>query len=115
MLRYILGDHKEMSLKARQIIDNQVVNVPIEVLCEVVYVLSKVYNIERAEISAAINNFFENTESEIYQRDAVLKGIMLYSEKNLDFVDCILAGYKIVAGAEIYTFDQKLVNLLNQL
>jgi predicted nucleic-acid-binding protein len=33
VLRYLLNDHEEYSPKARQIIENETVEVPIEVLC----------------------------------------------------------------------------------
>jgi predicted nucleic-acid-binding protein len=49
VLRYILNDHKDLSPKAKEIIDNEVIEIPIEVLCEVVYVLSGVYRIGRTD------------------------------------------------------------------
>jgi predicted nucleic-acid-binding protein len=45
-------------------------------------------------------------------RGAVLKGLELFSENKLDFVDCLLAGYSMIERAEVYTFDQKLQKLL---
>jgi predicted nucleic-acid-binding protein len=45
ILRYLLNDHDELSLQARQIIDEQEVEVPIEVLCEVVFVLLKLFKL----------------------------------------------------------------------
>ena len=47
LLRYVLNDHIELSPKARETIDQNVVEVPIEVLSEVVYVLSGHYEIDR--------------------------------------------------------------------
>ena len=46
-LRYLLGDHAELSPKAKEIIEQNTVEVPIEILCEVVYVLKGHYKIER--------------------------------------------------------------------
>jgi len=45
ILRYLL--------KAADIIESQEVNAPIEVICEVVYVLLKVYQIPKQEISGS--------------------------------------------------------------
>jgi predicted nucleic-acid-binding protein len=42
VLRYVLNDHAVLSLKAKEIIDNHVVEVPVEVICEVVYVLKMI-------------------------------------------------------------------------
>jgi predicted nucleic acid-binding protein len=39
VLRYLLDDHVELSAKAQEILEQQVVTLPMEVACEVVYVL----------------------------------------------------------------------------
>jgi len=36
----------------------------------------------------------------------------VYGERSLDFVDCVLYGYHVARGAEIATFDKKLLNLM---
>jgi predicted nucleic-acid-binding protein len=58
MLRYVLNDNEELSPKAKEIIDNNTVEVPIEVLCEVIYVLSGHYGTGRQDISAGLLRFF---------------------------------------------------------
>lgn len=50
VLRYILNDHEELSAKATDIIENRSVTLPMEAACEVVYVLQKVYKVERKQI-----------------------------------------------------------------
>jgi len=112
VLRYILGDHAELSPKARSIIDEQIVVVPLEVLCEVVHVLSRVYEVNRKDIGSELRVFMENTRCELPHRGVVLKGLELFAENNLDFVDCLLAGYGSVEEAVILTFDRKLQKLL---
>ena len=39
-------------------------------------------------------------------------GIKTYTERNLDFPDCILYAYNQIKGYEIRTFDKKLQRLL---
>jgi predicted nucleic-acid-binding protein len=112
VLRYILNDHKYLSPKAKEIIDNEVIEIPIEVLCEVVYVLSGIYRIGRTEIRDALRAFFETTKCALPHRAAVLKALDYYTEKNVDFVDSMLAGYAASEGASVKTFDQKLQKLL---
>jgi len=46
ILRYILDDHPELSTTAATIIEQQTVTLPIEVACEVVFVLQKVYAVD---------------------------------------------------------------------
>ena len=112
ILRYMLEDHEEHSPAARKIIDENDVEVPIEVLCEVVFVLHKVYSIERKKISAELLDFFANTGCNMHHKDAVLYGIKIFANNKLDFVDCILAGYKQIYDYKIYTFDKKLNKIM---
>ena len=55
-LRYLLGDHPEMSPKAKEIILAGA-QTTVEVLAEDVYVLKCVYKTERHEIVETIGNF----------------------------------------------------------
>ena len=112
ILRYILEDHTELSPKAKKLIDENTVETPIEVLCEVAYVLTRIYGIARKEISDTLLDFYENTNCILPHREAVIRGIEYFGEKNLDFVDCILAGYYEIENTPIHTFDTKLEKLL---
>ena len=112
VLRYVLNDHPELSSKAREIIDRNIVEVPIEVLCEVVYVLAGYYGIDRKSISTELQRFFEQTQCVLFHREAILRGLEYFGQKSLDFVDCVLAGYAEVENDEIFTFDDKLKNLI---
>ena len=112
ILRYILEDHTELSPKAKKLIDENIVETPIETLCEVVYVLTRVYGINRKEIADTLLDFYENTNCILLHREAIIKGIKYFGENSLDFVDCILAGYYEIENSIIHTFDSKLERLL---
>jgi len=43
------------------------------------------------------------------------KALEFFAASNLDFVDCLLAGYNAVAGAQVHTFDKKLENFIARL
>ena len=110
ILRYLLGDHPEMSPKAKEIILAGA-QTTVEVLAEVVYVLKGVYKTERHEIAETIGNFL--LEVSVPHKAAVAYSCKLYGETKLDFVDCVLAGYHFTEGADILTFDRKLNILIN--
>jgi len=112
ILRYILNDHAELSSKAKDLINENIVETPIEVICEVVYVLTQTYGIARKDIADTLLDFYENTNCILPHREAVIRGIKYFGEKNLDFVDCILAGYHEAENITIHTFDAKLEKLL---
>ena len=55
VLRYLMDDHEELSSKATEIIEYQSVMLPIEVACEIVYVLQKVYCVEKSKIQEQLS------------------------------------------------------------
>ena len=113
ILRYFLDDDEELSPKAAEIIEQNNLTIPNEVFAEIVYVLEKVYKIERKEISNTLIEFlyYENVNS--YDLELIKTALDLYARRSLDFVDTILYSYKEVKNYEIFTFDKKLSNLLN--
>ncbi len=50
IVRYVLRDHEEMYAKAKTLLEEQEIFIPLEVVAEVVYVLEKVYRTERTDI-----------------------------------------------------------------
>ena len=60
ILRFILNDNESLSQKARKIVLEKDCQVSYEVIAEVVYVLSGVYEIGRTGISNAISTFLPN-------------------------------------------------------
>jgi predicted nucleic acid-binding protein len=108
ILRYILEDHAERSPLAKKIITENIVETPIEVLCEVVYVLARTYRINRKEIADTLLEFFQSVNTVLPHREAVIKGIEYFGTNSLDFVDCVLAGYAKAEKDDIYTFDNRL-------
>ena len=111
ILRYLLKDNEEMKEKAKSYLIAGNVTVTLEVVAEVVYVLRKVYSMERQIVSAMVKNFAELVNCA--ESDVLLLAVDTYATKNLDFVDCVLYAYNKIDGFEIATFDKKLLRLLN--
>ncbi len=110
ILRYLLNDNEEMASEAEKAIKSQTALITIEVIAEVVYVLKRVYAIDKAEIKESVLGFLSETEVE--EREVLVLGLEIYAEQNLDFVDCILYAYRCVKKYDILTFDKKLKKLL---
>ena len=115
VLRYILNDHTELSLRAKDIIEQNVVEIPIEVLCEVVYVLTGHYKVERQIVSKELGRFIEQTHCILPHQEVVLQALKYFSKNSLDFVDCVLAGYAKIEKDKIHTFDDKLQKLIKEI
>jgi predicted nucleic-acid-binding protein len=108
VLRYLLDDHPELSAKAAEIIEHQTVMLPLEVACEVVYVLQKVYVVDRRDIQQQLSQLLAERLVEIEKTDIFLSALEFYSTSMLDFVDALLWSYHTVERHEIFTFDHKL-------
>jgi predicted nucleic-acid-binding protein len=55
VLRYVLNDHPELSKRAAEILEHQDIVLLSEVICEVVYVLQKVYRVAREQIQIKLS------------------------------------------------------------
>lgn len=110
ILRYLLNDNEQMADEAEKMIKEGSAFITIEIIAEVVYVLKRVYSIERDTIKSSLFHFLKEVQSN--EMDVIRLGLNTYSETNLDFVDCILYAYHKVKGYEIKTFDKKLKRLL---
>ena len=106
IIRYIINDDETMAQKAEEAINTRTLFVLPEVFAEVVYVLTKVYGIERTDVADSmleLLGFVSTTAPFVMQ-----KAFECYRESRLDFVDCILAAYAVSDGKEILSFDKKL-------
>lgn len=108
ILRYILDDHAELSPKAADILEQQSVTLPMEAACEVVYVLQKVYSVDRKTIQQQMTDLLNEALVTMDKPDVFLKALEYYSTSRLDFVDTLLCAYHTVEQQEIFTFDKKL-------
>ncbi|MBQ7067974.1 MAG: PIN domain-containing protein [Synergistaceae bacterium] len=113
ILRYLLDDNLEMADKAEEYIKNENADVfvTVEVIAEVVYVLQKVYSLERKQISDLVCNFVELVNCD--EHDSVVLALALFGANKIDFVDCVLYAYNKLYGVEIATFDKQLLKLLS--
>lgn len=105
ILRYLLQDDDKMFQESQRIIENGAEALP-EVLAEVVYVLMKVYEVGRHEISEALRTML--SEVQVNNSAVIDKALELFGENNLDFVDCILLAYNQVENMSVQTFDKQL-------
>jgi len=114
VLRYLLDDHAVLSTKAADILEKHTVTMPVEVGCEVVYVLQKVYAVERRVIQQQLGDLLKEGLVSMERPDVFLKALECYGDSTLDFVDSLLWAYQLLDGQAIFTFDDKLLKKLQQ-
>jgi predicted nucleic-acid-binding protein len=114
VLRYLLDDHAELSPKAAEILECHSVTLPVEVACEVVYVLQKVYAVERKEIQLQLGGLLNEGWVSMDKPAVFLKALECYGDSTLDFVDTLLWAYQLLEQQEVFTFDGKLLKQLQK-
>jgi predicted nucleic-acid-binding protein len=115
ILRYLLQDAQQFLEQARGKIEDQNIFIPNEVIAGVVYVLEKVYKVERAHILGSLQNLLSYSNIRTHDRNILIETLKLYSEIKVDFVDALLFSYSKIGGHTIFTFDKKLNQLLDEL
>lgn len=111
ILRYLLDDLPDQSEEAAKII-SEGASTTFEVIAEVVYVMEGFYGIPRSEITWAIHKLL--CDVKVSDRKALMYALGVFNRTSLDFVDCILVGYRKAFGVGISTFDKKLKNCLSR-
>ncbi len=110
ILRYMLSDIKEQADQAEIVIRNGAYTTP-EVLAEVIYVLRKVYKIEKKEVCDFVAIFLN--EIDIENKACMYEALNIHAERALDFVDCLLIAYNNLLKVKVFSFDEKLMNALS--
>ena len=112
IVRYVIGDDAVMAQKAEEAVNARTLFVLPEVFTEVVYVLTKVYGIDRADVADSMLELlaFVSTNAPAVMQTA----FSYYKENRLDFVDCILATYAVFGDKQILSFDKKLNNFITR-
>lgn len=113
ILRYILQDNEEMADLVEEQLGQMDCFIPIEVVAEIVYVLNKVYSVQRQTISSAVLSILNLDRVETTNYDILTKGLEVYSATKLDFVDCLMSGYQSI-GYRVFTFDKALRKYLEK-
>ena len=112
VLRYLIQDDVAMAEKAEEYILSDGAFVTSEVIAEVVYVLKKVYLIERDKISQQLIKFVNFVK--VSEPEVIIFALETFGKTNLDFVDSILFAYHKLLGFGIATFDKQLIKLMSR-
>ena len=115
ILRYLLKDVDDKYLRAVRIIENENLFVPDFIVAEVVYILEKVYSVERNDINTTLSNLFKYENINFYNKDIILQSINIYNINNVDYSDALLIAYFFSDSENrIHTFDKQIVKIINR-
>ena len=107
ILRFLLHDNEAMFKEAKAVIGKQQCLVLNEVLAEVVYVLSGVYQMPKAVISQTLSQLISLDNLVMHESKCVLiEALSYYDSINIDYIDCYLCALR--EKYSIKSFDKKL-------
>lgn len=112
ILRYILKDHPEFSPRSAELIEQNDIFLPTEIVCEVTYVLQKVYRMNKSDIRTVLQGLSDGGLITVEKPRVLRKALDVYAQKNLDIVDAYLCAYRALEDVEVLTFDEKLQKCL---
>ncbi len=103
------GQHcKKQANLAAKVLENDNVFIPFEVIAEIVYVLIKVYQVDKKELCTQLSALLTYPNISTNDHDVILHSLLIYLKTNFDFIDSILCAYKVIRGCEIITFDKQI-------
>jgi predicted nucleic-acid-binding protein len=119
VLRYLLQDDDALFKKASALLERtkvgeEAVVIPESVLAECVYVLLKVYKIDRQVISEKLRGLFAYKGIVNPDKKDLIDSIILFGQTQLSIVDCIACSKSINNGMLLFTFDDELKSIYSK-
>ena len=114
ILRYLLRDNEEQWAKADALM-REMENGNLQMLCdpvqlaEIVWVLTSVYGLERAQIANSLASIVSASSFRVPDKDRYVRALNLYGTSVRDFGDaCACAAALEECDGRLFSFDRKL-------
>jgi predicted nucleic-acid-binding protein len=113
VLRYLLRDDEELFKISFDLLENvktgkETIEIAESVLAECVYVLLKVYRVDRIIIAEKLGELFSYKGIGNLDRDDLIEAVKMLGQTQLSIVDCILCAKAVNRGRVLFTFDKEL-------
>ena len=113
ILRYLLRDDERLFEKASAVLEqvktgHETVVIPESVLAECVYVLLKIYRVDRQIISEKLRGLFAYKGVVSPDKKGIVDSLELFGKTQLSIVDCIVCAASLNSGIPLLTFDEDL-------
>lgn len=105
VVRYLTGDHPEQSARARELVDNREVFVPVTVVLEAEWVLRSAYRFHSHDVVRALRAFGGLPTVTISEAEAVAEALD-HAEKGMDFADALHLE-SAARAVKLLTFDRR--------
>ena len=116
ILRYLLRDDESLFQKALEVLEKvrtgeEKVVVLESVLTECVYVLLKIYRVNRSTIAEKLGGLLYYKGVVNPDKQDLIDSINLFGQTHLSFVDCLLCAKSKNNAMPLVTFDAELINI----
>ena len=113
LLRYLLKDDEALFKKAYELLERvkdgkELIVIPESVLAECVYVLLKIYKVDRKLIAEKLRLLFIYKGVVNPDKEDLVDSINYFGQTNLSIVDCIICAKSANNKMPILTFDDEL-------
>lgn len=110
LVRYIMQDDVKQSLKAAKLLESLTVEEPgfvsLVSVVELGWVLSSCYDLDRQQMTHALELLLRTKAVVIDRADEVMKALRVFKASSADFADCLIERTAASAGcAKTMTFD----------
>lgn len=114
LVRALVGDDVAQAQQAAQVLQHaELIAVPLACLCELAWVLTRVYDFDRSTIATAFRTLAD-TQNVAVDRPAVDAGLTQLLAGG-DFADGVIAHQGAWLGGDVFaSFDKKAVQLLHK-
>ena len=111
ILRYLLKDdiklYEESSKFFEKVrVGNEKIIILESVLVECIYVLTKFYNVPRAEASERLKELLHYKGMQNNDKKELIEALTMFANKNIDIVDCILCEKAKSYNMSLFSFDE---------
>jgi len=116
LLRYLLKDDETLFKKAYELLERvkdgkEFIIIPESVLAECVYVLLRIYKVDRQIVTEKLKLLFLYKGVVNPDKEDLIDSITLFGKTNLSIVDCILCAKSVNNKMPIFTFDDELKSI----
>jgi predicted nucleic acid-binding protein len=116
LLRYLLKDDETLFKKAYELLERvkdgkEFIIIPGSVLAECVYVLLRIYRVDRQIVTEKLKLLFLYKGVVNPDKEDLIDSITLFGKTNLSIVDCILCAKSVNNKMPIFTFDDELKSI----
>lgn len=117
LIRYLAQDDPLQSKKATARIEsalhqNESIYLNHEVICEVCWVLGKLYGYSAQELAETLERIFSAAQFEFEDKDLLWESLGEYRSSGADFADCLIGMKNRRAGCgSTLTFDKRAVRI----